>query len=147
MSTNYLTRLLRFLLADFTRDARLLLADFTREAFLVRSEVAALSNAIARQRRAVSVLLIGQTKECEDIYASWSGELASGEARQVRFELQRLVRVRWLVGLNGALLEHIIVGDELHDCIHGSLGPVARLDAVVQPGLWLVVTVRAEVSR
>jgi hypothetical protein len=89
-----------------------------------------------RRQRAhpVSVLLIAETQDGREMFASWSAEVAPGEARQGYFDLQLPVKLRWLIGLNGALLADARVGLEvLHLC--PSLGPVVRCDAHVAIGI------------
>lgn len=92
--------------------------------------------------RTVSVLLIAEAIDGSDWFSAWSGELKPGEVRQAHIAPQLPIRPHWLIGLNGALLEQVRVGDRLQDVGVPAPCPVARLHDGVQPGIYVFFSVR-----
>lgn len=90
--------------------------------------------AAQREPRVASVLLLGETIDEEDIYASWSWRLGPPPERyRARVQMHRPVKKgAWLLGANGTLISNVTIGSYVQSACGCSTGPIVRLANTIQ---------------
>jgi len=135
---------------EIKRAVASVIAPLREDMRLVETTLRQMRDAYYTRPHVVSVLVIGTQIDSgpEPFYASWSAELQPGNNARWDLDVYRPVaRGAWVIGLNGALLENVLIGDmhqggSAYDC-----GPVVKTRDAIMPGMRLVVHVRTEARK